>query len=56
VKFIHAEADIRKLSQELQELAGNKTNEMNPQVKRAIAETIRKTITELEKIETRLKS
>ena len=51
-----AEAEIRKASQELQQQTGKKTSEMQPQVKRAIAETIRKTITELEKIETRLRS
>jgi len=51
-----AEIDIRTLSQELQQQAGRQANEMQPQVKRAIAETIRKTITELEKIETRLRS
>jgi len=51
-----AEIDIRTLSQELQQQAGRQANEVQPQVKRAIAETIRKTITELEKIETRLRS
>jgi polyhydroxyalkanoate synthesis regulator phasin len=51
-----AEAEIRKVSQDLQQQAGKKTNEMQPQVKRAIAETIRKTITELERIEARLRS
>ncbi len=51
-----AEEEARRISQELQQQAGKQTNEIQPQVKRAIAETIRKTITELEKIETRLRS
>lgn len=51
-----AETDIRRAGQELQQQVGRQANEMQPQVKQAIAETIRKTITELEKIETRLRS
>lgn len=51
-----AETDIRRASQELQQQVGRQANEMQPQVKQAIAETIRKTITELEKLETRLRS
>ena len=51
-----AEADITKVTQELQQQAVKQTNEMQPQVKRAIADTIRKTVTELEKIENRLRS
>jgi F0F1-type ATP synthase membrane subunit b/b' len=51
-----AETDIRRVTQELEQQAGRKTDEMQPQVKRTIAEAIRKTITELEKIEARLRS
>jgi F0F1-type ATP synthase membrane subunit b/b' len=51
-----AEMEIKKVSQELQQQAERKTNEMQPQVKRAVADTIRKTITELEKIEARLRA
>jgi len=51
-----AETEIRRVTQHLEQQAGRKTYEMEPQVKRTIAEAIRKTITELEKIETRLRS
>ena len=51
-----AETEIRRVTRELEQQAGRKTYEMEPQVKRTIAEAIRKTITELEKIETRLRS
>ena len=51
-----AETEIKKVSQELLEQAEKKTNEMQPEVKRAVADTIRKTITELEKIEARLRA
>ena len=51
-----AEAEIRKATQELQQQVDRKTNEMQPQLKRTIAETTRKTITQLENIEKRLRS
>ena len=51
-----AETEIRRVTQELEQQAGKKTYEMQPQVKRTIADAIHKTITELEKIETRLRS
>jgi hypothetical protein len=50
-----AETDIKRATQELHQEAGRKTSEMQPQVKRAIADSIRRTITELEKIENRLR-
>lgn len=51
-----AETDIRRASQQLQQQADMKTKQIQPQVKRTVAESIRRTITELEKIESRLKS
>ena len=51
-----AETDIRRVTQELQQQADRKAVVLQPQIKLAVAETIRKTITELEKIETRLRS
>ncbi len=51
-----AQAEINKAIQELQTQTGKATKEMQPQVKRALADSIRKTVTELEKIETRLRS
>jgi hypothetical protein len=49
------ETDIGRLIQEIENEAGRKSNEARPRVKRAMAETVRRTIVELEKIEERLK-
>jgi hypothetical protein len=49
------ETDIGRLIQEIENETGRKSNEARPRVKRAMAETVRRTIVELEKSEERLK-
>ncbi len=50
-----AETDIRRFTQEIEKEAGIKSNEVQPRIKRAMADTVRRTITELEKFEERLR-
>ncbi len=50
-----AETDIRKFTQEIEREAGIKSNEAQPRIKRAMADTVHRTITELEKLEERLR-
>ncbi|HUK29457.1 MAG TPA: hypothetical protein VLV31_13615 [Candidatus Acidoferrales bacterium] len=49
------EADANKLAQQIETEANRRSREAEPEIKRAMADTIRKTITELEKIERRLR-
>jgi hypothetical protein len=50
-----AEADIRKFTLEIEREVGIKSNEAQPRIKRAMADTVRRTINELEKLEERLR-
>jgi hypothetical protein len=50
-----AETDIIKFAEEIEKEAGRRSNETQPRVKKAMAVTVRRTITELEKLEEWLK-
>jgi len=49
------QADVDKFTQQIETEANRRSRTAEPEIKRAMADTIRKTITELEKIERRLR-
>ena len=49
------EADVNKFTQQIEAEANKRSKEAEPEIKRVMADTIHKTITELEKLERRLR-
>ena len=49
------ETDANRLAQQIETEANRRSREAEPKIKHAMADTIRRTITELEKIEQRLR-
>ena len=49
------QGDLNRFTQQIETEADRRSREAEPQIKRAMADSIRRTITELEKIEQRLR-